>query len=138
MWKFETNLEWKGGKRGECIADGKPPIEFSIPPEFGGPPNCWSPEDLLVNAAASCVMASALFFIDKAGVDMESYDCHAAGTMEKTGAGLEITGLQIDVKVKLADPSQEEKLRGAMATAKKNCPVSNALKCPVALDVDVA
>ncbi len=138
MWKFENNLKWKGGKRGECTADGKTPIEFAVPPEFGGPASYWSPEDLLVNAAASCLMASALFFIENSGVQIESYDCNATGTMEKTGAGLEITGLQIEVSIKLGDPSQEEKLRGAMATAKKSCPVSNALKCPVELTLKVA
>ncbi len=138
MWKYEVAVDWKEGKTGESRCAGKPAIEVATPPEFGGPENIWTPEDLLTSAVATCIMTSALFFIGRAKIQMRSYKSNAVGTMEKTAAGLEITRIEVTVSIELEDPAQEEAVRKAMEQAEKTCPLSNSLKCPVALVVNVS
>lgn len=138
MWTYETSVVWREGKRGETHSGGKHPIEVATPPEFGGPRNYWSPEDLLTSSVASCIMTSALFFIERAGIELGAYISNAACSMEKGSGGLEITGIKVDVSVTLKDRGQEPELREAMDWAERTCPVSNALKCPVELDLQVS
>ncbi len=138
MWTYETSVDWKEGKTGETRCDGKPAIEVATPPEFGGPENIWTPEDLLTSAVAACIMTSALFFIDRAKIQLRSYKSKATATMEKTPAGLAITRIVIAASIELHDMEQEAAARKAMEQAEKSCPLSISLTCPVELDVHVS
>lgn len=137
MWTYETSVDWKQGKTGETRSAGKPTVEVATPPEFGGPENIWTPEDLLTSSVATCIMTSALFFIDRAKIQLLSYRSNATATMEKTATGLEITGVKVEVSVELDDAAQEEAVRHAIEQAEKTCPISNVLKCPVMMHLRV-
>ncbi len=131
MWTYETSVVWKEKKTGFTHSGGKPSIEIATPPEFGGPPNYWSPEDLLTSSVASCIMTSSIFFLERAGIEMRSYMSNATGTMEKTPVGLAISSVSVEIAITLADPGQEAAARKAVERAEKTCPISNTLKCPV-------
>lgn len=137
MWQYETTTVWTSDKEGRLHAGGNPEIGIATPPEFGGPQNMWSPEDLLTGAVGSCLMTSALFFLERADVDLRSYMSNATGTMEKTRDGLAITGIDVRISVALGNADDIEKAKQACNMAEKSCPVSKALKCPVTLAVDV-
>lgn len=135
MWTYETSVDWKEGKVGKTQCEGKPAFEIATPPEFGGPENIWSPEDLVSSAVASCIMTSALFFFDRAKVSIRSYSSKAIATMEKLEGRLQITHIALEVTVDLEDKTQEEATQKAMKQAKKTCPVSNALNCPTDINL---
>lgn len=137
MWKYDVTVDWKEGKTGETRCGSKPAVEVATPPEFGGTENIWTPEDLLTSAVASCIMTSALFFIDRAGIQMRSYKSQATGTMEKTATGLAITHIAVSVSIELEDMAQEAAVRKALEQAEKTCPISKSLNCPVELLVNV-
>ncbi len=138
MWAYETSVTWKEGLRGEIHAGGKPALEIATPPEFGGPPNIWTPEDLLTSAVASCLLTSTLFYAGKARIEMRSYMSNATGTMEKTSAGLAITKVKVDISIMLVDGQQEAAMHKAVERAKRTCPISNSLKCAVETNVTVS
>jgi organic hydroperoxide reductase OsmC/OhrA len=137
MWTYETSVDWKQGKTGETRSAGKPAVEVATPPEFGGPENIWSPEDLLTSSVATCIMSSALFFLERSGIALRAYRSNATATMEKNSAGLEITGVKVDITMELEDPSQQEAAHTAVVQAEKTCPISNGLKCPVELALKI-
>ena len=137
MWTYETAVNWKAGKTGEIISEGKPSVEVATPPEFGGPEDIWTPEDLLAGSVATCIMTSALFYLDRAGVQPKSYTSRSTATMEKTATGLVITGIRVDISVSLEDAAQQGAATHAIEQAEKTCPVSNALQCPVEMTLQV-
>lgn len=137
MWTYETSIDWTEGKTGEVRAAGKASFAVATPPEFGGPENIWTPEDLLVSAVASCVMTSTLFFAERAKITMHSYKSTAVATMEKTPNGLAITGVTVTIAVELNDAAQADSMHNAVDQAEKNCPVSASLNCPVELKLAV-
>ena len=138
MWTYETSVDWKEGKTGETRCGEKPAIKVATPPEFGGPENIWTPEDLLTSAVATCIMTSALFFFERAKIQLRSYKSKATATMEKTPAGLAITRIAIAASIELDDMEQEAAVRKAMEQAEKSCPLSISLTCPVELAVTVS
>ncbi len=138
MWTYETSVDWKEGKTGETRCGEKPAIEVATPPEFGGPENIWTPEDLLTSAVATCIMTSALFFFERAKIQLRSYKSKATATMEKTPAGLAITRIAIATSIELEDLEQEAAARKAMEQAEKSCPLSISLTCPVELAITVS
>jgi organic hydroperoxide reductase OsmC/OhrA len=138
MWTYKTSVNWDSGKTGVIRSENKPDVPVGTPSEFGGPQEgYWSPEDMVAASVGSCIMTSALFFIDRAGIELQSYESSADAVMEKTPSGLAITKVTVEATVALKDSAQEDGLRKAMDQAEKNCPVSALLKCPVELRVTV-
>jgi len=138
MWTYQTSVNWTEGKTGILRSKTKPDIPVGTPAEFGGPKDgYWTPEDLVASAAGSCIMTSALFFIDRKGIELKSYNSLASAVMEKTPEGLAITSITIHINIAMNDPEQEPALRNAVRRAEQNCPVSALLKCPVCISLDV-
>ena len=138
MWIYKTSIDWTEGKKGEANCDGKPGLEVATPPEFGGPEDIWTPEDLLTSAVESCIMASSLFFLDRGKVGFRSYKSKAAGHLEKGPTGLVFSRIAVAVTLELEDPSQADAAHKAVVQAEKNCPLSNSLSCPVELSINVS
>ncbi len=137
MWVYKTSIDWTEGKKGEANCDGKPGLEVATPPEFGGPEDIWTPEDLLTSAVESCIMASSLFFLDRGKVSFRSYKSKAAGHLEKGPIGLVFSRIAVEVTLELEDPSQADAAHKAVVQAEKTCPLSNSLSCPVELSINV-
>jgi len=129
MWQYEATVVWKTEKEGRLRAGGNPEICVATPPDFGGPHNNWSPEQLLISAVAGCLMTSALYYLEKAGVGLRSYISNAIGTVDKTPEGLAFTRVRVEISITVADASHVEKARKAAARAEKSCPISRALQC---------
>ena len=137
MWKFETALSWTSGREGRLEAGNCPEIKVSTPPEFGGPPDMWSPEDLLAGAVGSCVMTTSLFFLERAGIKLLSYQSSATATLDKSKEGLVVTGVSVEVTVSVADEDDKEKAYASIEKAEANCPISKSLKSDVSLRITV-
>jgi len=131
MWHYETTVVWKTEKEGRLHAGGNPEICVATPPDFGGPHGNWSPEQLLISAVAGCLMTSALYYLERAGVNLRCYIGNAIGTMDKTPEGLAFTRVRVEISITVADDSHVEKARKAAARAEKSCPISKALQCLV-------
>ncbi len=137
MWQYEVTTVWHSKKEGRLHAGGNPEIEIATPPEFGGPQNMWSPENLLAGAVGACLMTSTLYFIERSGITLLSYMSNATGTMEKTREGLAFTGVEVQVSISVASEAAVEVVRGAVAKAELSCPISRSLDCPVTISVDI-
>jgi len=138
MWTYKTSVDWKEGKTGEANCSGKPGLEVATPPEFGGPEGIWTPEDLLTTAVESCIMASALFFLNRGKVQFRSYKSKAAGHLEKGPTGLVFSRIVVEVTLVLEDPGQADAAHKAVVQAEKTCPLSNSLSCPVELAINLS
>lgn len=136
MWTYTTSLKWQPGQDGRAETAGRPALEINSPPEFGGKPDRWSPELLLVSAVENCLMLTSLDIAKRQKLNVAGYESTAVGHMEKTAEGLRFTGIDVTVRVKAA-AAEAEKVKQAVLTAEKYCPVSNAMKIPVRLNVGV-
>ncbi|HEY2811738.1 MAG TPA: OsmC family protein [Rhabdochlamydiaceae bacterium] len=102
------------------------PIVCAIPPEFRGPGGAYSPEDLLGLAALSCLMATFKVYSAMASLTYEKIMGSVTVTVDRPkGMPVKITQIQISLRVK--DPSQREKAQQLLEETKKSCLVTNSL-----------
>lgn len=134
--RYEARLEWDEGRVGHLSAPGRPAIVTGPPPQFDGSPNLWSPEELLLSAAASCFMTTFMTIAGRAGLPVAGLRCVAHGTLDRGEEGFVFTSLRIEARLRTA-PAERERALTLLSTAKKHCIVSNALKTPVELDAEV-
>ncbi len=105
-----------------------PPILCAIPPEFTGPGEGYSPEDLFAVSLLSCLIATYKAYCEKSKVGFEKIEGKVNVTVDKLPghSGLAIT--QADVFLNVMGASDQEKARKLLDEAIKDCAVSNSIK----------
>ncbi|HMP77773.1 MAG TPA: OsmC family protein [Kiritimatiellia bacterium] len=137
MYTYETSLNWTGAMSGAELAAGRPELPISAPAEFGGDETRWNPELLLVAAIESCLLLTTLSIAKRQNIALSGYASSAVGHMAKTPEGLRFQEIIVTVSLTVAAGTDEAKAAQLVHTAEKYCPVSNAVKCPVKVEVKV-
>lgn len=131
---YEVSLQWSAGGSGELSAGSRPAIVTGPPPQFGGEPEWWSPEHLLLAAVSSCLMTTFGAFAAKRKLDLRHYSSVVKGMLAKTPTGIMFTSIVIGVDLIAAPERLVEAVR-LLEDAKHYCIVANALKTPVDLRI---
>jgi lipoyl-dependent peroxiredoxin len=127
----DATTHWTGGLqdgKGHVTLDSSNAGQFdvSFPTRAGNPEGQTSPEELIAAALSSCLAMNLSGVLGKAGMTADSIDVSAEVTVDRTGGGLAITG--IDVTLRAAVPGLDADRFAELArTAEQSCPVSRAL-----------
>lgn len=130
-WHYETTVTWQGGEQGVVAAAGRTPLAFTPPAEFGGGENEWNPELLLAGSVETCLLLTALHFVNKMKIDLKSYTSKAVAEMERTPHGLRFQKMTVTIAGVVGNAEDVERFQHVIASAEKWCPVSNAVNFPV-------
>jgi organic hydroperoxide reductase OsmC/OhrA len=132
---YEVRVE---GGTGGAIMSAPPRPEFrgGPPEQFDGRNDWWSPEHLLLSAAALCLKTTFEAFARRRGLEVLAYGSRVEGALDKTPKGLAFTSIVIDVELAVGagDATRAEEI---LRSAKDHCIVSNALKTPVEVVITV-
>ncbi len=138
MWKYDVDISWSGGRSGRIERDEFPPLTVSSPEAFGGEKGEWDPESLLAASVGSCILTTVLFFVGRLEADVRSIRIGTTARMEKTAAGLAITGVEMKVTAVVGQQADVGKMKKILRLAEDNCPISRALNCPVDIGLEVS
>jgi organic hydroperoxide reductase OsmC/OhrA len=137
---YSTSLKWTGEHKGRLSCDGKPDIGVACPPEWGGHPGIWSPEDLFVASIEVCTLTTFLFLLEKHRGALVSYESTAEGTAQMVDNVFVFKDVTVDVNVLV--PTQEDVRKAEMAFSKIAdwCLITKMVKCEIKLQphIDVA
>lgn len=131
---YETQIRWQNKLRGLAATGNLKPIVVSSPPELGGESGLWTPEQLLLAAAESCLMSAFLSVAKKDHLPICSYSSSALARLDHVERqGLRFTKLRIRPVVEVGAQDRERAGR-VMELAKNNCFVTNALNFAVEIE----
>jgi organic hydroperoxide reductase OsmC/OhrA len=136
--QFPVSVRWRGGRLARAEGRNTEPFELATPPEFrGGLAGHWSPEDLLVTAAASCFVLTLAAVAERSEAPLLDATVSATGHMTRRDDGrFGFTVIEIDAALETI-PGGEEAVRSAAKAAENRCLISQALDVPVHVAVDV-
>ena len=135
---YEATVEWTADRRGQLSTPNRPPIRIGAPPEFGGPDDAWSPEQLCVGAVNACVMATFVAIAANSKLVFRQYSATATGTLEKIeGRGPVITRVMVRPRVTVGPDVDRGRVERILKMAEKNCYISNSLHAEVALEAEI-
>lgn len=106
--------------------DDLDPIRCSIPAEFMGCGTGYSPEDLFALALLNCLIAMFKFSCDRGRLTFREVKGRAVSTLDGAPTSLSITHVEIFLDVTGA--SDVPKVKQALETAIKECPISHSIK----------
>jgi peroxiredoxin-like protein len=114
-----------------------PALESAAPAEFGGPGDRWSPETLLVAAAADCFVLTFRAIAAASQFSWTSLTCGAAGSVERVDRIIRFTSVTLRARLQIPDGADQAKGRRLLEKAEQSCVISNSLKAPVRLEAEV-
>jgi organic hydroperoxide reductase OsmC/OhrA len=124
---YEVSVRSTGAGQGIASANGRA-LTCGPPPQFGGQPSWWSPEELLIASAALCLMTTFDALAARERLEVSHYESRAEGVLDKTREGILFTSITLHVDVDVAAASDVARAERVLAAAHRYCIVSNALK----------
>jgi organic hydroperoxide reductase OsmC/OhrA len=127
--RYQVHLEQHG--HDSVLSSGsRPALVGGPPPEFGGQPDWWSPEHLLVSSVALCFTATFRSLASRTDLSPRLYSVDAEGRLDTTAQGLRFVSFTLQVALEVA-PGQSDLAQGLLDRAKRHCLVANSLNAPV-------
>lgn len=132
---------WRGGPRaGEgTVTTGSGVIEnalFAASTANNDEFPCTSPSEMLAAAAASCVSLMVARELAMSDIPTDNVETAAELEIVETAGGWKVLGLRMKCRVAVGDVD-EAAFHKAVKKAKQNCAITNALNCPISLEVTI-
>jgi len=134
---YKNELSWKSEKKGLLASKDKPPLEVACPPEFGGHPGIWSPEDLLVASVNICIMTTFLYYAKNWELKFSSYQSYAEGVVEIVEKKLVFSTIEVRPKILVTSDKDIKEAEKVLRFSERNCLVSNSIKSKVILKPEI-
>jgi osmotically inducible protein OsmC len=141
MATFSRNVtvDWNGslleGSGTAKAATGAFSLPVAFPKRIGDPGGQTSPEELIAGAHAICFAMVINAVIGKKGGSIQKTSVTCTVTADKSDAGIKITTSKLDVKAEGVQGVEASAFEAFVKDAEKGCPVSNALRGNVDIQV---
>jgi len=136
-YPYSTSLKWTGEHKGILECDGKPDIQVACPPEWGGHPDIWSPEDLFVGAVEVCTMTTFLWLAEQEDIALKSYQSKAKAVAQMRDGNFGFDSVVVKLKIGLASEGDRPKIDRIIREIGKWCLVTKSIKPEVVIEPEV-
>jgi peroxiredoxin-like protein len=121
-----------------CLTSpGLPPLATAAPAEFDGPGDAWSPETLLVGAAADCFAITFRGVARASQLAWTDMTCEVAGTLDRADGAMRFIRVDVHARVAVPDGASEALARRVLDKAKRTCLITNSLAADVHLHATI-
>ncbi len=136
----QVEVKWNGGimdGKGEAKAgSGAFTLPVSFPTRIGEPAGNTSPEELIAAAHASCYAMALNATLGRKNAKAATTVVTATVTADKGDAGIKIVASKLSVTVSGLEGLDAAQFADVAREAEGKCPVSNALRNNLQIDVD--
>jgi len=136
-----VTVDWQGtlmeGKGQAKAGSGAFTLPVTFPQRIGEAGGTTSPEELIAGAHAACYAMVIAGAMAKNHVTATRHHVTCTVTADKTDAGIKITTSRLDVIAEGVHGMEAEKFVETLKAAEHGCPVSNALRGQLAIEVHV-
>jgi lipoyl-dependent peroxiredoxin len=135
-----VDVDWSGsimeGKGTAKAGSGAFTLPVTFPARIGEPQGHTSPEELIAAAHASCYAMALNATVGRKGGAIAKTDVTATVTADKGDAGIKITTSKLSVTAHGLTGIPKEQFAEVAKEAEGKCPVSNALRGSLTIELD--
>jgi osmotically inducible protein OsmC len=136
-----VTVDWSGtlmeGTGQAKAGTGAFTLPVTFPKRIGEPGGSTSPEELIAGAHAVCYAMVLAGAMGKKGASVAKHHVTCTVTADKSDAGIKITTSRLDVIAEGVSGMDNDAFIAMAKDAEKGCPVSNALRGSLAIEVHV-
>jgi peroxiredoxin-like protein len=136
--RYEVRIA--GGAEGyaQLSSPGVPTLRTAPPPEFDGPGDAWSPEQLLLAAVQACFVMTFRAVAAASRVEFTAVSVEAEGIVDRADGRTRFTEIVLRPRVAAPAGVDAVRLRRALEKAEHACLVSASLDTPVRVEPEPA
>lgn len=117
--------------------EGLPTLTTAPPRQYGGPGDQWSPETLLVAAAADCFILTFRAIATASKLAWRRLDCDAEGVLDRQDGVVRFTELHLRARLALPVGADTDRAERLLRKAEASCLVTNSLALRPTLTTDI-
>lgn len=139
--EYPTNIASTGLKTGvvDSDDDALPSIDVASPPEFGGPPEVWSPEHLFVASISSCLMTTFRSVAENSKLNVLEYSDDATGYLKRGDDRLyRMESVTLRPKIVIDDASKIDRAHRLIEKAELVCLISRSVDSRIDLEPEIS
>ncbi len=106
---------------------GLPALQSTPPPEFDGPPGYWSPETLLLAAAADCYVLSFRAVAGASKLAWSDLKVDVQGVLDRVDGVTRFTEVRFLPTLRIPGAEHQHLAENVLGKAKKVCLITNSL-----------
>jgi len=126
VFTYVTSARRIGDNVGTLTSRAKNPMIVSSPPEFKGPPDLWTPEDMFVGALEMCHLLTFTAFARRRHLNVISYTSKAEGILEFVEGSYRFTRVIITPTIIVGDPAEAVVVRDVIEESRGRCLIANS------------
>jgi organic hydroperoxide reductase OsmC/OhrA len=119
-------------------SEGLPTLTTAPPPQYGGPGGVWSPETLLVAAAADCFILTFRAVAAASKLPWRHLGCDAEGVLDRSDSVVRFTQLHLRARLVVPPGVDTERAKRLLEKAEAACLVTNSLALRPTLTAEIA
>ena len=137
-YRYRAHAHWTLHKRGILEAEAIPrTVNFAPPPEFGGEPGLWTPEQLLLGAVATCYVSTFRAIAERSQLDLHGLEVSVEGVIAKDSGGLRFTEINIRPAITVRSQQDCERAQRLAEKAERACLISRSLSATITANYKV-
>jgi organic hydroperoxide reductase OsmC/OhrA len=118
-------------------SEGLPTLTTAPPPQFGGVGGQWSPETLLVAAAADCFILTFRAIAIASKLPWRHLGCDAEGVLDRSDGVVRFTKLHLRAHLAVPTGVETDRAKRLLEKAEAACLVTNSLALRPTLTAEV-
>ena len=115
----------------ELTAGGVPALRTAPPPQFDGPGDAWSPEELFLAAVESCFLFTFQAVARSWTLKFVNLDLEAEGIVERESGVVRFTEIVLNAMLTMPAGTDRRRALDALEKAKSACLVSASIATPI-------
>ena len=129
-----------GGPEGYATlsSTGVPDLRTAPPPDFDGPGDAWSPEQLLLAAVEACFLLTFRAVAQASRLEFVSLSVEAEGVVDRVNGVTRFTEIVLRPRVALPAGVDWVRVQRALEKAERACLVSASLDTRIRLEPEIA
>ncbi len=118
-------------------ADNLPELVTAPPLAFGGPGDCWSPEDLLVGSIADCFILTFRAIARASKLEWTDLSCTVEGTLDRIDRVTRFNHFKVTATLLVPAGTDTEKAGKLLEKAESSCLITRSLAAETHLEASV-
>jgi len=105
-----------------------PGIDTGPPPQFDGPPGCWSPETLLTASLADCFILTFRAVSRASRFEWKQLECEVEGVLERVDGVAQFTKFTTTARLTVAPGTDVAKAQTLLEKSEHSCLIANSMR----------
>jgi len=122
---------------GDLTAAGVPALRIAPPPQFDGPGDAWSPEELFLAAVESCFLFTLRAMARMSKLEFTELRVDAEGIVDRVDRVTRFTGIVLRAVLTVPVGTDRAVALTVLEKTKSGCLVSASISTPIRLEAEI-